>query len=63
MIDPDRLYHLNELKHQIGSRATIYREARRGRLKLVKIGRSTRARGSHILEYLESLPTLGTTAA
>jgi hypothetical protein len=62
MIDPDRLYELRELKPHIGSRATIYREARKGRLKLVKVGRSTRARGLHILEYLNNLPTLGSAA-
>lgn len=62
MIDPDRLYPINELKPHVGSRATIYREARSGRLKLVKIGRRTYGRGQHILEYLNSLPTIGTAA-
>lgn len=59
MIDPDRLYELRELKPHVGSRATIYRQARAGRLKLVKIGRRTYGRGQHVLDFLSALPTLG----
>ena len=57
MIDPDRKYSINGMKEYVGSRATIYREARAHRLRLTKLGRSTFAFGRDILAYQASLPT------
>ena len=59
MLDPHRLYTLKEARPYTGSRSHIYRAIRAKKLRAVKTGRLTKLRGSDIMDYVASLPTLG----
>lgn len=61
MLDPNRLYTINEARHYTGSRSHTYRAIRAKRLLAVKQGRLTKLRGCDIAAYVASLPTIGGT--
>ena len=60
MIDPDKLYDINEAEPYTGrGRSATYRAIRAGTLRAVKAGRRTKLLGKDIAEYISKLPALG----
>jgi excisionase family DNA binding protein len=59
MLDPNRLYSINEAQPYTGSRSSTYRAIRAKKLRAVKAGRLTKLRGSDIMAYVANLPVLG----
>ena len=59
MIDPDKLYSLDEASPYVGmQRSAIYRAIREGRLRAIKTGRTTKLLGCDIILFRESLPVM-----
>jgi excisionase family DNA binding protein len=56
MINPDQLYKIEEALPYLGSgRTTVFANIRKGRLRAVKLGRSTRLLGRDIAAFQENL--------
>ena len=59
MIDPDKLYTLDEASPYVGmQRSAIYRAIREGRLRAIKTGRTTKLLGCDIVLFRDSLPVM-----
>ncbi len=59
MIDPDKLYALDEASPYVGmERSSIYRAIREGKLRAIKTGRTTKLLGSDIIAFRDALPLL-----
>lgn len=59
MIDPDKLYTLDEASPYVGmQRSAIYRAIREGRLRAIKTGRTTKLLGCDIILFRDSLPVM-----
>lgn len=57
MIDPDRLYSLDEASPYVGmGRSAIYRAIREARLRAIKTGRTTKLLGIDIIAFRDALP-------
>jgi excisionase family DNA binding protein len=60
MLNPDKLYSINEARPFLGlCRTSIYQNIRNGRLRALKIGRATRLLGRDIATFHANLPVAG----
>lgn len=57
-LDDDDLMDFHELRARGIPRSTAYKLIEAGKLRAVKVGRSTRIRGSDYRRYVESLPSI-----